>query len=224
MEIFAPLTDFVLYLFDFLLHLDRHLSAVVSAYGAWIYVILFLIIFCETGLVVTPFLPGDSLLFVAGTVAALGGMNVHLLVALLILAAVLGNACNYAIGRFLAPRLFKDQRSRWLNPVYLERTHAFFEKYGGAAVVVSRFVPIIRTYVPFVAGLGAMPYGRFTLFNVAGALAWVVSLTYLGYFFGNIPWIKDKQGLIVIGIIVVSLIHVVIGYFKTRGDEKKAQR
>ena len=221
MEILAPVTDFILYLFDFLLHLDRHLSALVSDYGAWIYVILFLIIFCETGLVVTPFLPGDSLLFVAGTVAALGGMNVHLLVALLILAAVLGNICNYAVGRFLAPRLFKDQRSRWLNPAYLERTHAFFEKYGGAAVVVSRFVPIIRTYVPFVAGLGAMPYGRFMLFNIAGALAWVILITYLGYFFGNIPWIKDKQGLIVIGIIVVSLIPVVIGYFKTRGDAKK---
>ena len=221
MEILAPVTDFILYLFDFLLHLDRHLSALISDYGAWIYVILFLIIFCETGLVVTPFLPGDSLLFVAGTVAALGGMNVHLLVALLILAAVLGNICNYAVGRFLAPRLFKDQRSRWLNPAYLERTHAFFEKYGGAAVVISRFVPIIRTYVPFVAGLGAMPYGRFMLFNIAGALAWVILITYLGYFFGNIPWIKDKQGLIVIGIIVVSLIPVVIGYFKTRGDAKK---
>ena len=221
MEILAPVTDFILYLFDFLLHLDRHLSALVSDYGAWIYVILFLIIFCETGLVVTPFLPGDSLLFVAGTVAALGGMNVHLLVALLILAAVLGNTCNYAVGRFLAPRLFKDQRSRWLNPAYLERTHAFFEKYGGAAVVISRFVPIIRTYVPFVAGLGAMPYGRFMLFNIAGALAWVILITYLGYFFGNIPWIKDKQGLIVIGIIVVSLIPVVIGYFKARGEAKK---
>ena len=221
MEILAPVADFILYLFDFLLHLDRHLSALVSDYGAWIYVILFLIIFCETGLVVAPFLPGDSLLFVAGTVAALGGMNVHLLVALLILAAVLGNTCNYAVGRFLAPRLFKDQRSRWLNPAYLERTHAFFAKYGGAAVVVSRFVPIIRTYVPFVAGLGAMPYGRFMLFNIAGALAWVILITYLGYFFGNIPWIKDKQGLIVIGIIVVSLIPVVIGYFKTRGDAKK---
>ncbi len=222
MEFLAPLVDFIVYLFNFLLHLDQHLSILVSTYGAWIYVILFLIIFCETGLVVTPFLPGDSLLFVAGTLAALDGMNVHLLVVLLILAAVLGNSSNYAIGRFCAPRFFKDQRSRWLNPAYLERTHAFFEKYGGAAVLVSRFVPIIRTYVPFVAGLGAMSYAKFTLFNVAGALAWVVTLTYLGYFFGNVPWIKEKQGFIVIGVIVLSLFPIVIGYFKTRGVAKKA--
>ena len=215
--------EIIVVLFDFLLHLDRHLAGLFSDYGAWIYVILFLIIFCETGLVVTPFLPGDSLLFVAGTLAAVGGMNVHLLVAVLVLAAVLGNTSNYAIGRFLGPRLFKDKSSRWLNPSYLERTHAFYDKYGGFAVVLSRFAPIIRTYVPFVAGLGSMSYRKFTFYNIFGALAWVLSITYLGYFFGNIPWIKERQGLIIIGIIAVSMIPVAIGFFKANGESKKPQ-
>lgn len=215
--------ELLLTVFDFVLHLDRHLGALVRDYGPWIYVILFLIIFCETGLVVTPFLPGDSLLFVAGTLAALGGINVHLLVVLLAVAAISGNTCNYAVGRFLGPRLFKDRQSRWLNPEYLERTHAFYEKYGGLAVVISRFVPIIRTYVPFVAGLGAMSYGKFTFYNVFGALAWVLSITYLGYFFGNIPWIKERQGVIIIGIILVSVVPVVIGFFKARSEPDKTQ-
>ena len=208
--------ELLLTVFDFVLHLDRHLGALVRDYGPWIYVILFLIVFCETGLVVTPFLPGDSLLFVAGTLAALGGINVHLLVVLLAVAAISGNTCNYAVGRFLGPRLFRNRKSRWLNPEYLERTHAFYEKYGGIAVVISRFVPIIRTYVPFVAGLGAMSYGKFTVYNVFGALAWVLSITYLGYFFGNIPWIKERQGVIIIGIVLVSVVPVVIGFFKAR--------
>jgi membrane-associated protein len=215
--------ELLLTVFDFVLHLDRHLGALVRDYGPWIYVILFLIVFCETGLVVTPFLPGDSLLFVAGTLAALGGINVHLLVVLLAVAAISGNTCNYAVGRFLGPRLFKDRQSRWLNPEYLERTHAFYEKYGGIAVVISRFVPIIRTYVPFVAGLGAMSYGKFTVYNVFGALTWVLSITYLGYFFGNIPWIKERQGVIIIGIVLVSVVPVVIGFFKARSAPDKTQ-
>jgi len=213
--------ELLLTVFDFVLHLDRHLGALVRDYGPWIYVILFLIVFCETGLVVTPFLPGDSLLFVAGTLAALGGINVHLLVVLLAVAAISGNTCNYAVGRFFGPRLFRNRKSRWLNPEYLERTHAFYEKYGGIAVVISRFVPIIRTYVPFVAGLGAMSYGKFTVYNVFGALAWVLSITYLGYFFGNIPWIKERQGVIIIGIVLVSVVPVVIGFFKARGAPGK---
>jgi membrane-associated protein len=213
--------ELLLTVFDFVLHLDRHLGTLVRDYGLWIYVILFLIIFCETGLVVTPFLPGDSLLFVAGTLAALGGINVHLLVALLAVAAISGNTCNYTVGRFVGPRLFRDRRSRWLNPEYLERTHAFYEKFGGIAVVISRFVPIIRTYVPFVAGLGAMSYGKFTVYNVFGALMWVLSITYLGYFFGNIPWIKERQGVIIIGIVLVSVVPVVIGLFKARGAPGK---
>jgi membrane-associated protein len=215
--------ELLLTVFDFALHLDRHLGALVRDYGPWIYVILFLIVFCETGLVVTPFLPGDSLLFVAGTLAALGGINVHLLVVLLAVAAISGNTCNYAVGRFLGPRLFKERQSHWLNPEYLERTHVFYEKYGGIAVVISRFVPIIRTYVPFVAGLGAMSYAKFTVFNVFGALAWVLSITYLGYFFGNIPWIKERQGVIIIGIILVSVVPVVIGFLKARSEPDKTQ-
>ena len=215
--------ELLLTVFDFVLHLDRHLGALVRDYGPWIYVILFLIVFCETGLVVTPFLPGDSLLFVAGTLAALGGINVHLLVVLLAVAAISGNTCNYAVGRFLGPRLFRNRKSRWLNPEYLERTHAFYEKYGGIAVVISRFVPIIRTYVPFVAGLGAMSYGKFTVYNVFGALAWVLSITYLGYFFGNIPWIKERQGVIIVGIILVSVVPVVIGFFRARSAPDKTQ-
>lgn len=215
--------ELLLTVFDFVLHLDRHLGALVRDYGPWIYVILFLIVFCETGLVVTPFLPGDSLLFVAGTLAALGGINVHLLVVLLAVAAISGNTCNYAVGRFLGPRLFRNRKSRWLNPEYLERTHAFYEKYGGIAVVISRFVPIIRTYVPFVAGLGAMSYGKFTVYNVFGALMWVLSITYLGYFFGNIPWIKERQGVIIIGIVLVSVVPVVIGFFKARSAHDKTQ-
>jgi membrane-associated protein len=208
--------DILLALVDFVLHLESHLGNLVQNYGPWIYLILFAIIFCETGLVVTPFLPGDSLLFVAGTLAALGDMNVHTLVIVLGVAAVLGNTCNYAIGRYLSPRLFRDRRSRWLNPAYLERTHAFYEKYGALAVVVSRFVPILRTYVPFVAGLSAMSYAKFTFYNVFGALSWVLAITYLGYFFGTVPWIREQQGLIVVAIIVVSVIPVAIGLIKTR--------
>jgi len=208
-EILAPL-------WDLLVHLDVHLGALIRDYGVWVYAILFAIVFAETGLVVTPFLPGDSLLFVAGALAALGGIDVHILVLSLILAAVLGNSTNYAIGRFLGKRLFRDRSSRWLNPAYLDLTHAFYEKHGGKAVVISRFIPIVRTYVPFVAGLGAMGYGRFTLFNVAGAVFWVASLCYAGYFFGNLPWVKQNLTLIIFGIIGASLLPVAIGALQAR--------
>ena len=209
MEILAPL-------WDLLVHLDVHLGALIRDYGVWVYAILFAIVFAETGLVVTPFLPGDSLLFVAGALAALGGIDVHILVLSLILAAVLGNSTNYAIGRFLGKRLFRDRSSRWLNPAYLDRTHAFYERHGGKAVVISRFIPIVRTYVPFVAGLGAMGYGRFTLFNVAGAVFWVASLCYAGYFFGNLPWVKQNLTLIIFGIIGASLLPIAIGALQAR--------
>ena len=201
---------------DLLVHLDVHLGALIRDYGVWVYAILFAIIFAETGLVVTPFLPGDSLLFVAGAIAALGGIDVHLLVLSLTAAAVIGNATNYAIGRYLGKRLFRERSARWLNPAYLDRTHAFYEKHGGKAVVISRFVPIIRTYVPFVAGLGAMDVGRFTLFNIGGAVLWVASLCYAGYFFGNLPWVKANLTLIIFGIIGVSLLPVVIGVWQAR--------
>ena len=201
---------------DIVLHLDRHLVAMVQEYGVWIYAILFAIIFSETGFVVTPFLPGDSLLFVAGAVAASGGMNVHLLAFLLVVAAITGNMVNYAIGRWLGKRYFIDNKSRWLNPKHLESAHAFYEKHGGKAVVISRFLPIVRTYIPFVAGLGAMDPARFTLFNVVGAVLWVGSLCYLGFFFGNIPWIKGNLTLIIVGIIVVSLVPVVWAWASSR--------
>ena len=204
---------------DIVLHLDVHLAALVQQYGVWVYAILFAIIFAETGLVVTPFLPGDSLLFVAGALAAVGGINVHLIVASLIVAAVLGNSTNYAIGRWLGKTFFRDRGSKWLNPEYLERTHAFYEKHGGMAVVISRFIPIIRTYVPFVAGLGAMTPARFTAYNVGGAFLWIVSLTYAGYFFGNIPWVKKNLTLIIVAIILVSVIPVVVAAVKARRGE-----
>jgi membrane-associated protein len=201
---------------DLVLHLEVHLAELVRQHGPWIYAILFAIIFAETGLVVTPILPGDSLLFVAGTLAATGEMDVHLLVALLVVAAILGNSTNYAIGRWLGKTFFRDRGSRWLNPEYLERTHAFYEKHGGMAVVISRFVPIIRTYVPFVAGLGAMTPGRFTLYNAAGAVAWIASITYAGYFFGNIAWVKKNLSFIILGILVVSVVPIAVAAIRAR--------
>lgn len=201
---------------DVVLHLSNYLAAWSAAYGPWIYAILFVVIFAETGLVVTPFLPGDSLLFIAGSLAALGGMDVHFLVLTMFTAAILGNITNYEIGRYVGKRLFVKQESRWLNPTHIARTHAFFERWGGAAVILARFVPFLRTYVPFVAGLGAMSRPTYWSYTVFGAAAWVGSLTYLGYFFGNIPWIKNNQGLLVIGIVAVSLLPVIGGFLKAR--------
>ena len=209
MELLAAFVDLVL-------NLDRHLVLMVEQYGAWIYAILFAVIFSETGFVVTPFLPGDSLLFVAGAVAATGGMDVHLLVVLLILAAVLGNSVNYAIGRWLGRHFFTNRGSRWLNPAHLEKAHAFYERHGGKAVVISRFLPIVRTYIPFVAGMGAMDPGRFTAFNVGGAVLWVASLCYLGYFFGNIPWIRGNLSAIILAIIAVSILPLVAAWIRSR--------
>jgi membrane-associated protein len=211
--------ELILSLWDFIVHLDRHLALLVQNYGAWIYAILFLIVFCETGLVVTPFLPGDSLLFVAGALAATGGMNVHLVVVLLITAAVLGDATNYAIGAWMGPRLFKNDDARFLKKSHLEKAHAFYEKWGGAAIILARFAPFLRTYVPFVAGMSRMTYAKFALYNVIGGVLWVSSLTYLGYFFGNIPWVKTNQGFMVIGIVIISLIPVLIGAWKARTDK-----
>ena len=201
---------------DLVLHLDRHLAVWIAAYGGWIYLILFVIIFAETGLVVAPFLPGDSLLFIAGSLAALGGMDVHLLVLLLFTAAVLGNVCNYEIGRYFGARFFVNDRARFLNPKHLERTHAFFERWGAAAVVLARFVPFLRTYVPFVAGMANMTRAKYIAYTVIGAAVWVGSLVYLGYFFGNIPWVKQNQGLLVIGIIVLSVLPIVIAAVKAK--------
>ncbi|MEP7261888.1 MAG: DedA family protein [Usitatibacter sp.] len=198
------------------MHFDAHLVRMVQEYGLWVYAILFAIIFSETGFVVTPFLPGDSLLFVAGAIAATGSLNVHAMVVLLIIAAVAGNSTNYAIGRWLGKRYFTDQGSRWLNPAHLERANAFYEQHGGKAVVLSRFLPIVRTYIPFVAGMGGMPARRYTAYNVAGGVLWIASLLYLGYFFGNIPWIRGNLTAIIVGIIVVTTLPVAIAFLKSR--------
>jgi membrane-associated protein len=203
-------------LLDIVLRLDVHLGALVHDYGAWVYAILFAVIFAETGLVVTPFLPGDSLLFVAGALAALGGLDVHLLVATLTAAAIIGNTTNYSIGRWLGRRFFDEGGSRWVRREHLDRTHAFYERYGGVAVVISRFLPIIRTYVPFVAGLASMGSARFTAYNVGGAVLWVASLAYAGYFFGNLPWVRANLSLIIVGIIVLSLVPIAVAAWKSR--------
>ena len=209
-------------LVDVVLHLDVHLLKLVAEYGIWIYAILFAIIFSETGFVVTPFLPGDSLLFVAGAIAASGEMNVHLLFVLLALAAVLGNSVNYAVGRWLGKRFFTDGRSRWLNPKHLEKAHEFYERHGGKAVVLSRFLPIVRTYVPFVAGMALMTPRQYTVYNVAGGVAWVGSLCYAGYFFGNIPWIRGNLTAIIVGIVIVSLLPLAYAFVKSRMQGRSA--
>ena len=211
--------DLLLQFVDIVLHLDKHLAVLVQDYGPWIYAILFVIVFSETGFVVTPFLPGDSLLFVAGALAALGGMDIFLLMGTLIAAAVMGNQVNYHIGRFIGPKVFQWEDSRFFNKAALKKTHAFYEKHGGKAVVISRFLPLFRTFVPFVAGVGTMGYATFTLFNIAGAALWVVSLSLVGYWFGNEPWVKQNLSAVIVGIIVVSLIPVVIGWWQhRRGD------
>ncbi len=201
---------------DIVLHLDKHLAVLVEQYGVWVYAILFLIIFSETGFVVTPFLPGDSLLFVAGGLAALGGMDIGILLATLIAAAALGNMVNYQIGRFIGPRVFQWQNSRIFNKSALLKTQVFYERHGGKTLVISRFLPLLRTFAPFVAGVGAMSYIRFLTFNLLGAVAWVVSLTLAGYFFANLPWVKANLSLVIIGIIIVSLIPVAIGWWHER--------
>jgi membrane-associated protein len=208
---------------DLIVHLDEHLLWVAQHYGAWIYAVLFLIVFCETGLVVTPFLPGDSLLFVAGTIAGAGEMNVHLMAGLLVLAAVLGDSLNYAIGHYLGPRVFRYEDSWFFKRAYVERTHAFFERHGGKTIVIARFLPIVRTYAPFVAGIGRMEYGRFLLFNVTGALLWVVLLTYAGYLFGNMPVIKDNLTLVIVGIILLSISPGIIEVARQRAAARAAQ-
>ena len=203
---------------DIVLHLDKHLALLVQQYGLWIYGILFVIIFSETGFVVTPFLPGDSLLFVAGALAALGegGMDILVLMGVLTTAAVLGNTVNYQIGRFLGPKVFHWESSRLFNKAALLKTHVFYEQHGGKTLVISRFLPLFRTFAPFVAGIGSMSYAKFTFFNLIGALAWVVSLCLAGYWLGNMPWVKANLTAIIVGIIVFSLVPVAVGWLKHR--------
>ncbi len=208
--------DLLMQLLDLLLHLDKHLAAMLAQYGTWVYAILFLIIFCETGLVVAPFLPGDSLLFVAGALWAASDMNPHALVVVLVVAAILGDGVNYAIGNYLGPRVFHWEDSRWFNRKALDRTHAFYEKHGGKTIVIARFLPFIRTFAPFVAGIGSMSYPRFLAYNVGGALLWVVSLVYAGVFFGNLPFIRNNLTAVIFGIIGLSLLPLVIAFAREK--------
>jgi membrane-associated protein len=199
---------------DVFLHLDKHLEAVVAQYGAWVYALLFAIIFVETGLVVMPFLPGDSLLFVCGALAAIGALNLPLLMVLLVVAAVLGDALNYAIGRHVGPRVWQWEQSRFFNRAAFDRTHAFYEKHGAITIIVARFLPFVRTFAPFVAGVGTMPYRIFLFWNVAGAFLWVGSFIYAGYAFGDLPVVRENFTLLILGIIVVSVMPVVIEAIK----------
>lgn len=201
---------------DIVLHLDRHLQWLISSYGVWVYLILFAIIFCETGLVVTPFLPGDSLLFVAGTLAAGGDIYVHGLFALLASASFSGDNSNYWIGRFAGPRVFRREKSWAFNPAHLERTRRFYEKHGGKTLIIARFVPIVRTFAPFVAGIGRMRYLRFLFYSFAGSVFWIGSLTYAGYYFGNLPLVKQNLTVVIIGIVILSIMPGVVEFVKSR--------
>jgi membrane-associated protein len=201
---------------DLFMHLDRHLAVVIQDYGPWTYLILFLIVFCETGLVVTPILPGDSLLFAAGALAAATSLEVGWLLVLLAVAAIAGDTVNYWIGHAVGPRVFRSGESRFLNREYLERTHRFYEKHGGKTIIIARFMPIIRTFAPFVAGVGSMSYGRFILYNVVGGVAWIAVFVGAGYLFGNIPMVKRNFTFVIMAIIVVSVLPGVVEYLRHR--------
>ena len=205
---------------DFILHIDQHLATLSASYGLWIYAILFLIVFCETGLVVTPFLPGDSLLFAAGGIAAVGDMNIHIMVLVLLVAAILGDAVNFMIGKYFGAKLFANPDSKIFRRDYLNKTHAFYEKHGGKTIIIARFVPIVRTFAPFVAGMGNMNYGQFIRYNVIGAVLWVVLFSYAGYFFANIPVVKNNLGLVLGGIIVLSILPGVVEIIRAKRAAK----
>ncbi len=206
--------EFVKMVLDFIIHIDVHLSELIRSYGTWTYLILFVIIFCETGLVVAPLLPGDSLLFAAGTFAARGDFSILWLFVLLSIAAVLGDTANYWIGNYAAPKVFHNENVRFLNRKYLDRTHEFYEKYGGKTIIIARFVPIIRTFAPFVAGIGSMTYGRFISYNVIGGILWIAAFAYAGFFFGNIPMVKRNFTLVIFAIIILSVMPGVIEIIK----------
>jgi len=203
-------------LWDFVVHLDAHLAAFVAQHGAWVYALLFAIVFTETGVVVMPFLPGDTLLFVVGALAAAGGMDITTVMTVLVAAALTGDNVNYWIGRWAGPKVFRAEESRWFSRKYLERTHAFYERHGGKAIIIARFVPIVRTYVPFVAGIGTMSYARFLGFSVVGALLWVVSLCQAGYWFGNIPLVKDNLGVVIVIIVAISVTPFALEFLRAR--------
>jgi len=217
---------FIHFVIDFILHIDVHLAELVAQYGVWVYGILFLILFCETGLVVTPFLPGDSLLFVAGALAALPGndMNVHLMALLMAVAAILGDAVNYTIRRVFGERLFSNPDSKIFRRSYLDKTHKFYEKHGGKTIILARFVPIVRTFAPFVAGMGHMSYRHFAAYNVIGALVWVLLFTYAGYLFGDLPIVQENLKLLIVAIIVVSILPGVVEIWRHKRAAAKEKR
>ena len=214
--------EFFSFIIDFILHIDQHLTELAAQYGAWIYGILFLIIFCETGLVVMPLLPGDSLLFAAGSIAAIGKMNIHLMVVLLIIAAILGDAVNFMIGKFFGEKLFANPNSKIFKQSHLQKTQQFYAKHGGKTIILARFIPIVRTFAPFVAGMGHMTYHHFLAYNVIGGVLWVTIFSYLGYFFGNLPIVKDNLSLVLIAIIVLSILPGIIEIIRHKRAANKA--
>ena len=208
-----------MWLVDFILHIGDHLQELVKNYGNWIYAILFAIVFCETGLVVLPFLPGDSMLFAAGTIAAVGDMNIFVLIGLLIVAAILGDFVNFEIGKHFGQKLFSNPNSKIFKQSYLQKTHDYYERYGGRTIIIARFIPIVRTFAPFVGGMGNMNYAQFARYNIIGAVLWVVSFTTLGYFFGQLPFVKEHFSWIMIAIIVFSVVPMVIEIIRHRKDK-----
>jgi membrane-associated protein len=201
---------------ELFIHLDKHLNVIIQNYGVWTYLLLFLVIFCETGLVVTPILPGDSLLFAAGTFAALGSLEVGWLFVLLSVAAIAGDTVNYWIGHYVGPKVFSKEGVRFLNKEYLDRTHDFYEKHGGKTIIIARFMPIIRTFAPFVAGIGSMTYGHFIIYNVLGGLAWIAIFVFGGYYFGNLPVVKNNFTMVILAIIFISVLPGVIEFLNQR--------
>jgi membrane-associated protein len=215
-----PFMELLLTFIDIFVHLDQHLIWLIQNSGGWVYLIVFLVVFCETGLVVTPILPGDSLLFGLGAFAAIGALKVEWLFILLCTAAIAGDTVNYMIGHYVGPKIFQRDTSRFFKTEYLERTHQFYEKYGGKTIVIARFVPIIRTFAPFVAGIGRMTYAHFVLYNVAGGIAWVAVFIFGGYYFGNLPMVKQNFTLVILAIIIISVLPGVIEYLRQRRRPK----
>jgi membrane-associated protein len=215
------MAEFLQWAIDVILHLDKHLDVVIRTYGLWTHLLLFLIIFCETGLVVTPILPGDSLLFAAGTFAALGSLNLTGIVVSLSVAAAAGDTVNYWIGHLVGPKVFTQKTSRFFRKEYLDRTHQFYEKYGGKTIIIARFVPIIRTFAPFVAGIGSMTYLRFIAYNVVGGIGWIMILVLSGYFFGNVPIVKRNFSLVILAIIIISILPGFIEFLRQKYGSRK---
>jgi membrane-associated protein len=207
---------------NFFLHIDQHLKVIIDQYDTWTYLILWMIVFCETGLVVTPFLPGDSLLFAAGALSVGGALNVHTLVLFLLVAAVLGDAVNYAIGHYFGPKLLSKPNSKVFRKEYLDRTQRFYEKYGGKTIIIARFVPIVRTFAPFLAGVGSMRYRQFALYNVVGAALWVILFVYGGYWFGDLEFVKKNFSLVIIAIIFLSILPGIIEIYRARKEGRAA--